>query len=217
MILAICSDRNSWINKHISDVILLWLAQGNTCQVCHDAKTLTGGDICFYLSYGEIVGKKILERYRNNLVVHASDLPKGRGWSPASWTIIDGKNEIPVTLLEAAEQVDSGAIYNQTWIALDNNDLVDDWRSRLAAATKNLVVTFVKNYPNSIESSRKQIGEPSFYPKRNVRDSQLDPDRTIAEQFNLLRIVDNKCFPAFFMMHGEEFILEIRKRNSINS
>ena len=213
LVLAICSDKNSWVNAGLSELVLAWLGSGYTCQWVHDSEALNGGDLCFYLSYGKIVTKEILAKYRNNLIVHASDLPKGRGWSPTSWMILEGENRIPVTLLEADEQVDSGAIYDQLWIDLDKSDLVDEWRSRLLAATKELVVSFIEKYPAQLAKSREQIGEASFYPRRKAKDSKLDPHRTIAEQFNLLRIVDNTHYPAFFELHGEEFVLEVRKRN----
>ena len=44
----------------------------------------------FYLSYEKIVEKKVLKKFKNNLVIHASDLPKGKGWSPLSWQILKG-------------------------------------------------------------------------------------------------------------------------------
>ena len=211
--LAICSDKNSWVNSGIPELFLTWLGLGYACQWVHDAETLKGGDLCFYLSYGKIVTKQTLAKYQNNLVVHASDLPKGKGWSPTSWMILAGKEKIPVTLLEADEQVDSGDIYDQVWIDLDESDLVEDWRRRLLVATKGLVTDFVRRYPTQPAKSRKQVGEASFYTRRKARDSQLDPNQTIAEQFNLLRIVDNVHYPAFFELYGEEFVLEIKKRN----
>lgn len=211
--LAICSDKNSWVNAGLSELVLAWLGSGYTCQWVHDSEALSEGDLCFYLSYGKIVTKETLARYRNNLIVHASDLPKGRGWSPTSWMILEGENRIPVTLLEADEQVDAGAVYDQLWIDLDKSDLVAEWRSRLLAATKELVVGFVEKYPAQLTKLREQTGEASFYPRRKAKDSKLDPHRTIAEQFNLLRIVDNTHYPAFFELHGEEFVLEVRKRN----
>jgi len=214
--LAICSGKNSWVNAGLSELVQTWLGLGYACQWVHDSEALSGGDLCFYLSYGKIVPKEILAKYRNNLVVHASDLPKGRGWSPTSWMILEGENRIPVTLLEACEQVDSGNIYDQVWIELDETDLVDHWRSRILAATKELVVSFVEKYPAQLAKSRNQIGEASFYPRRKAKDSKLDPHRTIAAQFNLLRIVDNTHYPAFFELHGEEFILAVHKRNLSN-
>ena len=40
------------------------------------------GDILFLISCSERIGDAYRQKYRHVLVLHASDLPKGRGWSP---------------------------------------------------------------------------------------------------------------------------------------
>ena len=42
-------------------------------------------------------------------------------------------------------------------------------------------------------------------------DSLLDFNKTITEQFNLLRVVDNDKYPAFFENQGEKYFLKITK------
>jgi methionyl-tRNA formyltransferase len=173
---------------------------------------LPGGDLCFYLSYGRIVDVSTRQHYRNNLVVHASELPKGRGWSPASWLILEGSNRIPVTLFEAVDQVDAGQIYLQEWIDLDGTELIDKWRGMLTTVMVNLAQSFVAKYPGVLETSREQAGEPTIYPRRRAKDSALDPQKSLSEQFNHLRVVDNDHYPAFFSHKGKEFVLKITSR-----
>jgi len=69
----------------------------------------------------------------------------------------------------------------------------------------------VEAYPEILNKAQSQNGTESFYKKRYPEDSRLDPNRTIAEQFNLLRIVDNECYPVFFEMHGQRYVLQINK------
>lgn len=85
----------------------------------HTVNDLRAGDFCFYLSCSQIVPPHVLGRFRNNLVVHESDLPQGKGWSPLTWQILEGKNRIPVILFEATEKVDSGPIYAQEWLEFE--------------------------------------------------------------------------------------------------
>lgn len=207
--LAICSDQGSWINEHVPDLILYALSEGHEMTWTHSADEAPGGDLCFYLSYGRIVDAATRARYQHNLVVHASDLPKGRGWSPASWLILEGAERVPVTLLAAVDKVDAGPIYLQEWIDLKGTELVDDWRSQIAQKTIDLARKFLRQYPQVLEKSRNQVGEPSAYPRRRTKDSMLDLNKTIAEQINLLRIVDNDDYPAFFIYEGKEFVLRI--------
>jgi methionyl-tRNA formyltransferase len=213
--IAVCSDAGSWINSSIPQLLLPWLAAGHQCAWGHDARQLPGGDLCFYLSYGRIVDQETRSRYRNNLVVHASDLPKGRGWSPTSWMILEGEQRIPVTLLEAVDAVDAGSIYAQDWFDVDATDLVSQWRDKLAESTVKLVKNFVADFPESLKAARVQVGEPTYYPRRRPKDSELDPDRTLRQQFNLFQVVDNDRYPAYFSHNGQEFLLKIFPRRPI--
>ena len=77
---------------------------GNVLQI-------ENGDVAFYLSFGQTVPVVILSRNNHYLVVHESALPHGKGWSPLTCQILEGKNEIPITLFEAEELVDSGKIF----------------------------------------------------------------------------------------------------------
>jgi UDP-2,4-diacetamido-2,4,6-trideoxy-beta-L-altropyranose hydrolase len=210
--ITVCSDATSWINASVPGLILGWLADGHSVAWSHDAANLPGGNLCFYLSYGRIVDAKTRALYGNNLVAHASDLPNGRGWSPASWLILEGAERIPVTLLEAVDAVDSGPIYLQEWILLNGTELIDEWRDLISDSTANLVRRFVAKYPAILECAREQAGESSIYRRRRAKDSELDSKRAIVELFNHLRIVDNSHYPAFFRYKGKEYLLKISIR-----
>lgn len=207
--ITVCSDRDSWINSSISALLLEWIAKGHDCSWTHDAHQLVQGDLCFYLSYGKIVNQKTLNMFKNSLVVHESDLPKGKGWSPLSWQILGGSDRIPVTLIEADNRVDRGIIYDQLWLDFEGHELVDELRISQARATQHLCRRFVDTYPESLAKAKIQIGEESFYPRRSPVDSKLDLSKSIEEHFNLLRIVDNERYPAFFEHRGRRYKVSV--------
>ena len=209
--IAILSDRTSWLNEYIQELMLDWLAAGHRVQWVHDKKELRPGDFCFYLSCGQIVPANILSQYRHNLVVHESDLPRGKGWSPLTWQILEGKNRIPATLFEAAEKVDSGVIYAQDWMEFEGYELIDELREAQAKVTIGLCKRFVDGYPQICEEAQEQAGNESFYPRRRAMDSKIDPAQTIGAQFNSLRVVDNQRYPAFFDLNGWRYLLRIDK------
>ena len=213
--ISICSDEKSWINLHIPFLIYKWTNEGHACFWTHDSNCLVKGDICFYLSYGKIVEKKILKKFKNNLVIHASDLPKGKGWSPLTWQIIEGKNTIPVSLIEADEKVDSGVIYKQKWYKLNGYELLPQLRSIQSKINNELCIWFVKNYPNCLLKARKQLGKSTIYNRRYAHDSKLDINLSIKDQFNLLRVVDNKDYPAYFELGGNIYNLKINSKYKI--
>ncbi|WP_341885428.1 hypothetical protein [Synechococcus sp. UW140] len=69
---------------------------------------------------------------------------------------------------------------------------------------------WVDNFQDLIDSAYPQTGEASYYRRRRPVDSQLDPERTLAEQFDLLRVVDNDRYPAFFEWRGRRYGLDIQ-------
>jgi hypothetical protein len=209
--IGLCSDARSWINRSVAELAVDLLRQGHSVAWAHSAGELPPGDICFYLSYGRIVDGATRARYRHNLVVHESDLPLGRGWAPMSWQILSGAREVTVTLLAAADAVDAGDIYLQERIVLEGHELHPEWRSMQAASTLKLCKEFVRSFPGILAEARPQVGRPTFYARRRPEDSRLDPKRSIREQFNLLRIVSNEQYPAYFHLDGQKYILRIEK------
>lgn len=209
--ISVCSDAGNWSNTYIPEFLLDWSADGHGVTWAHVATTLSEGDICFFLSYGRIVGADLLKRHKNNLVVHASDLPRGRGWCPLTWQILGGMNQIPVTLFEVAEAVDSEPIYKQMTLQFSGLELIDELRRAVMWATIDLCRSFVREYPAVIATGIPQQGEPTFYARRRPKDSVIDVEKSIHEQFNLLRTVDNVHYPAWFEFKGKRFILRIEK------
>lgn len=203
----LCDNPNSWIIPYALQLKSI-LAKQHEVEFTHNHDDIVAGDVLMLLSCEKLF--KQLSLNKHNLVVHESDLPKGKGWAPLTWQIIEGKNEIPVTLIDATEQVDAGDIYGQEIIVLKGAELVDELREKQGEATIKLLLTFIENYPNN--QRKKQEGEESFYPRRKPEHSQLDIHKTIADQFNLLRVCDNERYPAWFEIQGEKFIIKIEKK-----
>ena len=168
------------------------------------------GDCAVFLSCEKMVPADIRARNTHNIVVHGSALPEGKGWSPLTWQILEGRTDIPVTLFEAGEAVDSGDVYAEGTLHFEGHELVDELRERQGELTIALVLEFLETFPP--KGGRKQKGTETFYRRRTPKDSELDPDKSIAEQFNLLRVVDNERYPAFFRHRGHTYELKIYKK-----
>lgn len=171
---------------------------------------LASGDILFLISCHEVISSQVRARYAATLVIHASDLPVGRGWSPHIWQIIEGKNRIPVTLLEAEDAIDSGPIWAQRHIQLDGHETFDEINAKLFDAEVELM-DFAVAALNAIKPRKQDAREPSMYRKRTPEDSRIDPHKSIADQFDLLRVADPTRFPAFLEFRGHRYLISIVK------
>ena len=93
----------------------------------------------------------------------------------------------------------------------NGTELVEELRQKQAQYTINMCARFIEEYPEIISKGEFQIGRSSFYNRRCPEDSKLDSYKTIREQFNLLRTVDNEQYPAYFELNGARYMLKIEK------
>lgn len=204
---AIVVDTPGWYDSHAKRLARRLSDAGHATQTVRDYADVPSGDIAFYLSCLRITPPEVLARNRWNFVVHASDLPKGRGFSPIVWQVLEGAREIPITMIEMAEEVDSGAIVAQARFSLGGHELNSELRDLLGQAIEDLCVSVVLSPTPPVP--RTQRGEASWYDRRRPADSALDPGQSIAAQFDLLRVVDNERYPAYFDYRGHRYTLKI--------
>ena len=109
--------------------------------------------------------------------------------------------------MKAIDKVDAGPIYFQNSFMLNGTELSDKIKYIQGRQMIKIIKKFLVKYPNV--KSRKQIGKSNFNKRRNPKDSQLDINKTIKQQFNNLRINDNKLYPSFFHFKGKKYIIKI--------
>ena len=205
MKIAIITTKNQWFEKYAKE-----LSNKLKCTLYFSHDKLNGYDIVFILSYHNIIPLKFIKENKHNIVIHASALPKGKGWAPMFWQILEGENEIPFTMFEAGQGVDDGDIYVQKTLKLTGYELHDELREKQANFTMDMCIEFIKNY-DKYKIPKPPNGEESFYLKRTPQDAKLDLDKSIKEQFNLLRVCSNEEYPAFFEIDGNKYILRVEK------
>lgn len=205
---ALLFDKNNdWIYQFFKNHDLR--AENFLISSYFDINEVNNFDVVFLLGYTKILSKKFLSKNSLTLVVHESSLPEGAGFSPLQWQLLAGKSEINISLIEALEKVDSGDILLQHTMVFDGTELYEEIRSKQANSTINIIEQFLLLYPNF--TRRKQNGVHSFFRKRNVDDSELDFQKSIEDNFNLLRVSNNEEWPSFFFYKKQKFIVKIYK------
>lgn len=208
----ICSDHNHpvypylarWKTKH---------EKRHTIELIKDKKSAQGGDILFLISCNQIITAEDRARYGSSLVLHASDLPRGRGWSPHIWEISKGSECITLTLLDAADKVDSGNIWKKQQIQIPKHALWNEINHILFEAELELM-DFAINAIHKILPTPQSDGlEASYHPRRTSKDSEVDPAKSILAQFDLLRVCDPNRFPAYFDHLGHRYTIKLEKIN----
>ena len=210
-ITILTDDPASWFIPYGEELEARLRAAGHDTRYVTRKQEIVAGDICFLLSCVRIVEPEYLSRNRHNIVVHASDLPQGKGFSPLQWQILEGKQAVVVTLLEAVQAVDAGPAYIRTRLEFDGTELHDELRQKLGSR----IVEMCMHYAGESDSlvPLPQEGSESFYRRRTESDDELDVHKSILEQFNHLRIADNDRFPLYFQHLGQKYILKIYKES----
>lgn len=209
-ITLLCSDPSHPVNAHL----LRWIERNQTnhyIKLVRSKKDIEGGDILFLISCSEIIDARDRAAYRASLVLHASDLPYGRGWSPHIWTIIHGAESITLSLLEAKDAVDSGRIWHKIVLPIPKHALWDEINEQLFTAEIAMIEFAVKEFDTVIPVEQNQTVEPTYFPRRKPADSKIDPELSIAAQFDLMRVSDPLRYPAYFELHGHKYKLVLEK------
>ena len=185
-------------------------AEGHEVDLLTDKRELRGGDILFLVSCSQLIRPAERALFKATLVLHASDLPRGRGWSPHVWAVVGGASTITLCLLEASDPVDSGDVWLRAQFTLEGHELLPEINAKLFACELKLMTEAVNRFAEI--RPVPQAGDAGPYlRKRTPADSQLDPQRTLAEQFDLLRVVDNARYPGYFDHRGHRYLLKIEK------
>ena len=195
---AILFDRkNSWPIKYLNKFKDLFFNKFKF-SVFYDYKKITNFDFVFVLSYTRTLPDSFIAKNKNVFVIHGSKLPFYRGFAPIQQQILENKNIIPFSLVKLGvnEKVDTGKIVMRSKMILNGNELYDEIRLKQINTSILMIKKFLKNYSNF--KTTKQKGKGFFNKKRLPKDSEIDTKKSIISQINLLRIVDNENWPAFF-------------------
>ena len=173
--------------------------------------------VLFLISYQERIHLKDFASYDHIIVFHASDLPKGRGWSPYIWDILSGAETITVCAISAAEKIDCGDIWTKTSFKVAKTDFLIDILEKISNAQLELlkrVVSMINNF--EFPTPQDQRIKPTYFSRRTPKDSFLDPDKTLNQLFDQIRMSDRTRFPAIVQIHGEKFNVVMERLNDEN-
>jgi methionyl-tRNA formyltransferase len=143
--------------------------------------------------------------------LHASLLPKYRGAAPIQWALIKGEKKTGVTTFALEEKVDTGNIYLQKEVEIDNEDNFETLHDKLC----NIGAQAVLETVNMIESGNYQLEEQdnsqvSPAPKITPETGKIDWAKPANEIHNLVRGLSPT--PCAYFFHGNKKIKVYKTR-----
>ena len=95
-------------------------------------------------------------------------------------------------------------------ISKNNLSLSNEINEKIFPAKLELLDFAIKNINLVNKIIQKEIDEP-YFTRRTPKDSEIDVNKSISEQFNLLRIADNERYPCFFKYKGHNYKISLTK------
>lgn len=210
-ITILTDNEKSWYTKYGLILNNRFNELGFNSVFVHNKEEICQGDVCFLLSCTKILPESFLKFNKYNIVIHASDLPKGKGFSPLQWQILEGKDSIVLTLFHAVKELDAGDYYLKEMLRFEGHELMEELHDKMGVKINEMAEKFIHNI--NILKPKKQIGNSTYYPKRTIENDKLDMNKSITELFNHFRIANNDEYPLYFEYKGFKYNLKIEKRN----
>ena len=206
---VLIDNRKSFLNSYVNQAKKI-IQKSHAFRFFNNVKSIKKGDIMFSLGCNKILKRSSLIKHKLNLIVHPSKLPVGRGSAPIFWQILKNKKKFFITIFNANEKIDQGDIYLVKQFSLNGNELHDEIREIQGDLILKMIKFFLKKKLFN-KKPQKQKGKGSYFQKRKPLHSELNINKTLKSQFNLLRICSNDFYPAFFKYKNNKFIIKIFK------
>ena len=206
----LCTDTNHPFIPKLNEWIELNYKK-HTINLLNKKEDLEAGDILFLISCQEFITKNERKKYKKVFLIHASNLPKGRGWSPHVWEIINGSKLLNVCLISAEDKIDTGKIYKKMQINIEPHELWDEINKKLFEVEIQLMDFAIESFKNLKGIEQDRNIKATYFEKRTPIQSEIDPEMSLQEQFDKIRVMDPNRYPAFFKLYGFKYHLRIEK------
>ena len=166
-------------------------------------------DLLFILGFTRKIDPEKLKNYKYKFIIHESNLPKGRGFSPVKNQILKKIYKIKCCLIECVDKIDGGDIYEYDNLIIGKNDLYDDIRLKQFKITIKLIEKLLKKYPKI--KGEKQVGVPTYYKRFDEMSDEIDISKNISSLFDLLRSTDYNKHQNYFFLNKKKYFIKISK------
>lgn len=136
------------------------------------------------VAYGRIIREPLLSKIP--LVnLHFSLLPRWRGAAPVERAILAGDARTGSSIMQIEEGLDTGAVYGVEEVDIDDNETVEQLRSRLGVIGARQIVTMLRD---GFPQPRPQVGEPVHADKISPAELLIDWSKSGVDVARTVRI-----------------------------
>jgi len=168
-------------------------------------------DIAISVNWKTIIPPKVLECFKYGIVnAHAGDLPRYRGNAVPNWAIINGENEIVLTLHFMIPELDAGPILLQRRCPIKHDTRIGEIYDFLRKNYPQMFAEVLDGLEKGTISPREQPSDSSLtlrcYP-RLPRDNEIDWTQPAIQIDRLVRAVSEPFDGAYTFLGSEKLII----------
>lgn len=143
-----------------------------------------GADLGVVVAFGRLIKPHVLDQLPM-INLHFSLLPRWRGAAPVERAILAGDHETGVDVMAVEEGLDTGAIYAEARVPIDDDLTLGELRSVLVEQGTRLLLELLRD---GIGEPREQVGEPTYAAKLEPHEHCLDWSRPADELARVVRL-----------------------------
>lgn len=164
-----------------------------------------GADGIITAAFGQFLPVSLLKSVSFALNVHASLLPKYRGGAPIHYALINGDEEVGVTIMEMVKEMDAGDMVSQKAITILDSDNVGTLFGKMAELGRDLLLATLPDYlAGAITPTPQDPSLVTFSPNIKPEEEIIDWTLTNRQVFNKVRGLNP--FPvAHTFLAGDRF------------
>lgn len=157
--------------------------------VSHDMKDLADlqAEFAVVVAFGRIIPVAILDQLPM-INVHFSLLPRWRGAAPVERAILAGDVQTGVCLMQVAEGLDTGDVYAERVVPVNDEITLSDLRVELVDVACDLLVEELTEGLESLPPGQPQHGEVTVAEKITKEDLHLDWTRPAVQLHRVVRL-----------------------------
>jgi methionyl-tRNA formyltransferase len=190
--IALCvtrPDRRRGRGKEVTPSPVKVAATELGIPVTHDMDDLAtaGVELAVVVAYGRIIPARLLQQIPM-VNLHFSLLPRWRGAAPVERAILAGDRQTGVCLMKVEEGLDTGPVYAERTVPLDDDITLAALRRQLVDVASALVVESLAGGVGALPDPVPQEGEVTLADKISKEDLHLDWTRPAIELRRVVRL-----------------------------
>jgi len=166
-------------------------------------------DLCLCGGWSQIIDEAVLDvPDRGFLGFHSSHLPDGRGGAPVNWSLIDGANEVWISLFYYELGVDSGDVLAQGSVPVEQRDDIGTVFDALATEACRLTASVRSNLEaETVTAEPQSLSAATYRPRRQPQDGLIDWTRDADSQYDWIRAQTQPYPGAYSFYQGTKLTI----------